>query len=459
MTSPYLSVVAVSRNDDHGGDPLYRTQIFINSLSIQAERFLLSIELILIDWNPPEGRPGLAEVLDFPVHDWFYARIVTVPPALHAGFRHSGELPLFQMIGKNAGIRRARGDFVLAANIDILLDDLLFAHIARRNLDSHRMYRADRYDIANIPEGDHDAQQLFCRNGGNQIRRNHRCVSNYAELQEQDPVNSAVLLENAGGFPWAEFSTADVPSVTAKPGTPFYYLNCNACGDFTLLHRDAWAVLRGYPEFEAYSLNIDSAFCIQAQAAEFLEISLLPPLVCYHIEHAPGSGWTPEGKDTLFDRIYKVHIPYLEWKFLEKTIFEPARQEAENPILFNDERWGLAGFTLEETVFRQPGKSNIKASLHARDFRPLSALLSPYQADAIFQKFYHEEDKLRCNIWESQRFWRMQRHPLWKIARFFRRMYNEFLKVCQSIYRKLCPSRIRNFIWETRSRKNNVHQS
>ncbi|HEX7294596.1 MAG TPA: hypothetical protein VF251_02510, partial [Pyrinomonadaceae bacterium] len=57
--APYLSVVAASRNDDHGGDPLIRTQIFLNNFARQCEKYRLSAELILIDWNPVADRPGL----------------------------------------------------------------------------------------------------------------------------------------------------------------------------------------------------------------------------------------------------------------------------------------------------------------------------------------------------------------------------------------------------------------
>ena len=35
-------------------------------------------------------------------------------------------------------------------------------------------------------------------------------------------------------------------------------LHTNACGDFTLLHRDVWFALRGYPEWPMYSMHLDS---------------------------------------------------------------------------------------------------------------------------------------------------------------------------------------------------------
>ena len=53
---PYLYIVAASRNDDHGGDPLIRTQIFIKNSARQCEKYRLPAELIIVDWNPvPTG--------------------------------------------------------------------------------------------------------------------------------------------------------------------------------------------------------------------------------------------------------------------------------------------------------------------------------------------------------------------------------------------------------------------
>ena len=37
-------------------------------------------------------------------------------------------------------------------------------------------------------------------------------------------------------------------------------LHTNACGDFQLIARDDWFALRGYPEFDGFSLHIDSLF-------------------------------------------------------------------------------------------------------------------------------------------------------------------------------------------------------
>src|SRR4051794_40909731 len=104
MNNPRFSFVATSRNDDHGGDVLRRTQSFINRLAQQCERHRVTAELILVEWNPPASRASLEEVLAWPRgSEWFSARIITMPRQLHLTHRHAQKLALFQMIGKNVG--------------------------------------------------------------------------------------------------------------------------------------------------------------------------------------------------------------------------------------------------------------------------------------------------------------------------------------------------------------------
>src|SRR6266508_1631698 len=99
---PYLSLVVTARNDDHGGNLLGRMQAFVSGWIEQARRHQIPSELIVVEWNPPDGR-----------------------------YDHAKALPLYQMIAKNVGIRRARGRFILATNIDILISSELAVFIAR----------------------------------------------------------------------------------------------------------------------------------------------------------------------------------------------------------------------------------------------------------------------------------------------------------------------------------------
>src|SRR5439155_21222927 len=143
---PQLSVVATSRNDEHGGHLFARMQLFVDGLAEQAGRFRLPVELVLVEWNPPTDRPPLAEALRWAPNEYFLPRVITVPPDVHRTFPHADGLPLFQMIGKNVGIRRSSAPFVLATNIDILFSDELFAFFGT-GLRPNAMYRVDRYDV------------------------------------------------------------------------------------------------------------------------------------------------------------------------------------------------------------------------------------------------------------------------------------------------------------------------
>ena len=82
--------------------------------------------------SPPDRAP-LAEVIRWNHQNpWVDCRVITVPYERHVFIRFSCVLPLFQMIAKNVGIRRARGKFILATNIDILFSDELMALLRRR---------------------------------------------------------------------------------------------------------------------------------------------------------------------------------------------------------------------------------------------------------------------------------------------------------------------------------------
>ena len=149
---PYLSVVATARNDNHGGDLLGRMQAFVSGLAEQCDRHRLETELILVEWNPPADRPRLIDALEWPDTPWCAIRVLEVPHEVHAQFEHADRLPLFQMIAKNVGIRRARGSFVLATNIDILFSDDLMRQIGPGRLRPDRVYRVDRHDVAASPD-------------------------------------------------------------------------------------------------------------------------------------------------------------------------------------------------------------------------------------------------------------------------------------------------------------------
>jgi hypothetical protein len=125
------------------------------------------------------------------------------------------------------------------------------------------------------------------------------------------------------------------------------FLHTNACGDFTLMHRDHWFRLRGYPEWKAYSMNIDGFTCYAAHADGLQEEVLREPMRIYHIEHGLGSGWSPEGEQKLYERITNRGIT---WISKEQVLEHARRMYRQGPLIGNDDGWGLGRETLAETV-------------------------------------------------------------------------------------------------------------
>jgi hypothetical protein len=161
---PYLSVVVATRNDDHGGDPLRRLQTFVNSFDEQCRRTGLDAEVIVVEWNPPPGLPRVSSLLRLPPMPACAYRFIDVPPEQHQQLQFADALPLFQMIAKNVGIRRARGRFVLATNIEIIFSNELVEFIASGRLEPGCMYRVDRHDVETaVPvEAPLEARMDYC---------------------------------------------------------------------------------------------------------------------------------------------------------------------------------------------------------------------------------------------------------------------------------------------------------
>ncbi|HMD48416.1 MAG TPA: hypothetical protein VKG79_04935, partial [Bryobacteraceae bacterium] len=141
---------------------------------------------------------------------------------------------------------------------------------------------------------------------------------------------------------------------TEEPAAHATFVHTNACGDFTLLAREHWFDLRGYPEFDLFSMNLDSIFCIAAHHGGAREQVLEDPLRIYHLEHATGSGWTPEGQAKLFDRIRARGLSFVDNE--EVLMWASQMNRLNSPMIFNHENWGLADCDLREVVLQRSGR-------------------------------------------------------------------------------------------------------
>jgi hypothetical protein len=338
---PYLSVVMASRNDGYAGGMLRRLQVSIDAFVAQTERFDLTSELVLVDWNPPAGR-GLWEALEWPsAGRRCTIRVITVPPWLHGTCPFADRLPILIHRARNVGIRRARGEFILPTSPDILLSNELAAWFGRRELDPCGMYRVARRDV---PE-----EALRFKSIDKRLRYCRKHVQH---------VHTRSSSQRIDGLP---------------------HLFTNGAGDFTLLSRDMYFRLRGIPEERAFhSMHFDSVFCFMAHAAGAREIELGAPLRIYHVDHGVPSWrsnarWperiasrVPIRKLSTWLRLLarrmapptsaldRGGVPHLDcstrtgreqYKRLVRSLVEEP-----DGFRYNDADWGLAQYTLEEQV-------------------------------------------------------------------------------------------------------------
>ncbi|GAB1489323.1 hypothetical protein MASR2M8_17760 [Opitutaceae bacterium] len=112
------------------------------------------------------------------------------------------------------------------------------------------------------------------------------------------------------------------------------------------MSRTAWDAMRGYPEFEAFSFNIDSIGLMQAHYGGLLTVDLLAPSRAFHLEHSIGSGWTPEGEKKLFARLNQKKILNPDWRFLDPLVNK--LRSADGLITMNYASWGMGSFDLPE---------------------------------------------------------------------------------------------------------------
>jgi len=322
---PYISFVAVARNDDHGGNFLKRMQIFVSVLCEQLVKHDLTSELIVVDWNPPKDKPKLAEVIeswissDLTKNSPLKIRVIELPPEIHKRFKHSDKFSVFEFIGKNVGIRRAKGKFVISTNSDLLFSEELVEFLATKSLESNCFYRIDRTDVKNnVPYPDSISHQLdYCSKN---ITTIHGKYGSF-KPDSKENVNQNVKDES------------------------YPQLHTNASGDFIILPKKKWHELHGYPELEMYQHHFDSVMCHMAYQSGLKEKILEEPMRIYHMEHS--GGWNPEKANEIYQRLRDSGVSFFDFSKFQSLATQ--MQKEHRPKIFNDENWGLGNEVLPET--------------------------------------------------------------------------------------------------------------
>lgn len=256
--TPYLSIVIVGRNDDYGVNFLSRINTFLRSLDHQLKDDPSLTEIIVVEWNPLDDRVPLKDAL-VPVKN-LCVRVITVTKDIHDSLGYPS--PVAEMYGKNAGIRRARGEFVLVTNPDIIFSDDLINALKKRPLNTEYFYRTDRFDfngdgIENLPVGDY---------------LNHAVDNTF-----QGHLSDNLVHPIAKNTPLKDFPKS-------SPGN----LHTNGSGDFILSSRETFFRIRGLFESTEYLYHTDSISVIRLISNQTKQVIIQPPMCIFHWDHPRG---------------------------------------------------------------------------------------------------------------------------------------------------------------------------
>lgn len=296
----------------------------------------------MVEWNPPAGKPLLQDVLPQPgKNDKLTLRYVQVPEEIHNQFRRAKDIPLFQMIAKNVGIRRARGQFILCTNVDVLFSNELFALLKKKDLRKDTYYRANRCDVPDgiDPEWDFDKQLDWCS-------------KNIIKTLGWDTRFKNINLEHFGLSQKAYFKKWVFDKIAfgmkffwPKEKRDYYMIDSYACGDFTLMAKEAWMDIQGYIELDLYSLHLDTLGLIGAAALGYRQ-HVFPRRACvYHVDHP--LGW--EAMSPLEKMRFLVERPGIDYGLVFNTGLYALKEKGRFNL--NADNWGFADVTLKEYVF------------------------------------------------------------------------------------------------------------
>jgi len=287
-----LSAVVVTRNDNYGGDLNDRATYCLNSLINTFD------EVILIDWNSPNNRPLLWDI-DKNIKFRGNLKHIVITPEVASML--TNEDPHAQVccetLGRNIGIRRATGDYIVSTNIDVIAPrrDQLEKTI-NNDLNTSTFYTISRRHIEwKDIEGFHGGERKY---------------DDWEELRNH-------LIENSEERKYEE---------KVVDGDDYSIVNC--CGDFQLAHRDIWDEIRGFEEELIYVLYSDTN--VQKKAVKHgFELKAIYSPALFHIYHGKGGGGFLDGINRKTNDPYRAIMGQEKTENADTWGFEPIEMEYE----------------------------------------------------------------------------------------------------------------------------------
>jgi len=348
--SPYLSIVVTARNDNYGGDFNARLQNSVHWLSFFLEKYKVPGELIIVDYNPIKENAPLTEMLQWPANRKYLSiRLLHVPCEVHQSLVNPQirkSVPLFEFNAKNMAIRRAKGEYILSTNADIIFHPSIIKFISFRILSKNNYYRTDRFDFkkvacydlqrprSTLTEIEKKVYRIMLKGYGYHLKRNG--LSSIEEITIRFK-NACRLFYDLNLYKIEALAKKWNMNITYDPFAQRYHTHCS--GDFMLMHRNHWFALRGYPEDTFISTHCDAIFTVMAGISGLTENILRFPV--YHQDH---------------ERRYKADFDENQFSKEITDMFQrfmnDSREMEKNkkPKIVNSSDWGHGSAQFSETL-------------------------------------------------------------------------------------------------------------
>ena len=288
-----LSAVIVSRNDNYGGNLIERSSYCFNSMIDTFD------EVFYIDWNS-ETKSLLNEVKQNIQFKGNFHHIVIEPKIAKMLTNFDAEAQkCCEVLGRNIGIRRATGDWIVSTNIDIIAPRRTDLENTINQLDKNTFYTVSRRD-AELPN-----IQKFNKDNNYEEYKNWKDVREY-------------LINNSEERHYEE---------KTMQGDDYSMVNC--CGDFQLAPNNIWNDIRGMEEDLIYALYADTNVQKKAVMHGFGLKAIYNPAF-FHINHGRGGGGFLTGVNRKANDMYRAIV------YQNKTQ--------------NKENWGFSDIEIEHEI-------------------------------------------------------------------------------------------------------------
>jgi len=266
-----LSAVIVSRNDNYGGNLIERSSYCFNSMIDTFD------EVFYIDWNS-ETKSLLNEVKQNIQFKGNFHHIVIEPKIAKMLTNFDTEAQkCCEVLGRNIGIRRATGDWIISTNIDIIAPRRNDLEDTINQLDKNTFYTVSRRD-AELP----NIQQFNKDN-------NYEEYKNWKDVREY-------LINNSEERHYEE---------KTMQGDDYSMVNC--CGDFQLAPNNIWNDIRGMEEDLIYALYADTNVQKKAVMHGYGLKAIYNPAF-FHINHGRGGGGFLTGVNRKANDMYRAIV-------------------------------------------------------------------------------------------------------------------------------------------------------